>query len=136
MFVIFANTLLRNKVGKELKKSNINCIEKFKLEDDVKRKKAYMRRLNQNIRKRTSAMLSYNSVRAEDVAELLDLIDARLEIQGIDKEEVDVIRKKLNDEYGGYNKRYYTTSDIEVPAKSGFTEYIMNYQINVQEDKE
>lgn len=125
--IIPKNVLIRNLVKKPLMKHANISIKKFSL-SGVNSKDMYKKRLNSNLRKRLNSLLSYNTIKDDEVADFLSLLDERLRMEGSDLDEA-VNRSRMMDiTYGTYSKRYNTQEDtICDDADLGFIEFYTDF---------
>lgn len=126
------NTLIRNKGFKKIMKKNPDCaIEQIPESSEI----TYKKRLNQNLRNRLQTLLSYNEIRLDDVADLLSLLETRIELENISLSEAMIRKEKLDEKFGKYTKRYTTSYDIKVDKKCGFIPYEHMHKLTADERK-
>lgn len=108
------NTLLRDKAKKILSDEGLDLlIEKMENKDPQTFQYRYRRRLNQMIKKRVDSMLKGNILDITEVADLLDLVETRMLLDGNELKSAMIRRMTLKDEYGSYTKGYTNVGDID-----------------------
>ena len=108
------NTLLRDKAKKILRDEGLDLlIEKMEDKDPQTFQYRYRRRLNQMIKKRVDSMLKGNVLDITEVADLLDLVETRMLLDGDELKSAMIRRMTLKDEYGLYTKGYTNVADID-----------------------
>lgn len=122
---ILKNTIVRDKVKKNLKKSSVVVpISKFSSAGNNP-DWDYKKRLNANLRKRLGSLLSYNSLRPSEIGEFLGLLEERLKMDGFSLKDGMKEKEKLEKLYGKYEKRLNTEEDIFTEDKDcGFIFYV------------
>lgn len=115
------NTLIRKKVAKSLKRDYEPLVKKIDT-DELQGGYHYRRRLNQNIKKRLTSLLTETSVSESEMADLLELLNERAIIDGFELSDCEPIRNHLNKEYGDYKDMYTTIEDID-EEEEGFIPY-------------
>ena len=120
--IVDKNRLLRNKAKKILKEKgelfgsdDMPAIQKMDI-DIPQGEYHYRRRLNQNIKDRVNSMCRDLTLNMNEVADLLDLIQERLKLDGHSLEEVEPYRVALHAKYGGYSKKFTTNYLFETDA--------------------
>lgn len=125
--IIPKNVLIRNNVKKPLAEHANISIKKFSL-SEVNSKDMYKKRINSNLRKRLNSLLSCNTIKDDEVADFLSLLDERLRMEGSDLEEAVNNSKLLDTKYGSYSKRYNTKEPVLCEdADLGFIEFYIDF---------
>lgn len=118
--IIDKNRLMRNKAKKILKANGELLAENkviIKMDTDIPQGEYhYRRRLNQNIKDRVASLTRNLNFRLEEVADLLDLLEERLKLDGNSLEDVAPHRAELKRKYGSYSKKYTTTTLLDVES--------------------
>lgn len=89
--------LVRDKVPDVIKKNNQKPI--FHIADDKEYKEALLHKLSEEVNE------FRNDLNAQELGDLLDIIDAISASFGFSKEEIEKARLKKNDERGSFNER-------------------------------
>lgn len=122
------NTLIRKKVASSLKENYKPLIKKIDT-DELQGIYHYRRRLNQNIKKRITSLLSETTVNKFELADLLELLNERAIIDGFELSDCEPIRTQLNKEYGNYKDKFTTTEYINEVEKGFIPYYVKGHVI-------
>ena len=119
------NTLLRNKVKNLIKdEGNYEEMKVEKMNPDVIQGIYHVRRrLNQMIKKRTSSLLTETAVDLKEAGDLLELLEERLIMDGLDLSDALRSKEELKTKYGSYDKFFSTTDHVDSDTK-GFIPFV------------
>lgn len=124
--IIHVNTIIRDGLSKKLKKNFNADVSKFNTKGATIYLNAYRKRLNSCIRKRLNSTLSYNSIKVDECAELLGLLEERLSLDNISLDKVIEAKKSLEEKYGCYDKRQNVNEEIDIPDDDEY-EFMKTY---------
>lgn len=111
MVYIPPNTLLRDKAKSIFKKEGLSTLVKKIDVDEIQGEYHYRRRLNQMIKKRVDSLLKGNIGNIDEAADLMDLINERLMLDGYSLDDVKERATEIHERYGTYSKHYTTQKE-------------------------
>lgn len=127
------NTLVRRNVAKHIKKEYDDFIKSpvKKIDvDEIQGNYHYRRRLNNNIKKRVTSLLTECTVEIDEMADLLQLLNDRALLDGFDIRDVLSKMSELNEKYGSYSDNYTTTDNVDI-EDDGFIPYrVLGHKIS------